>query len=85
MPNESVLHGLAKGLDPLTKAYRIQERVAGIGFDWPDPQGAHDKVNEELEEAAEAIQSGSNQSVLEELGDLLFAVVNLSGSRVHTL
>jgi len=77
MPNESVLHGLAKGLDPLTKAYRIQERVAGIGFDWPDPQGAHDKVTEELEEAAEAIQSGSNQSVLEELGDLLFAVVNL--------
>ena len=72
-----VLHGLAKGLDPLTNAYRIQERVAGIGFDWPNPQGAHDKVTEELEEVTEAIESGSIQDIVEELGDLLFAVVNL--------
>ena len=56
---------------------RIQERVAGIGFDWPNPQGAHDKVTEELEEVTEAIESGSTQDIVEELGDLLFAVVNL--------
>ena len=78
MADEGVLHGLAKELDPLTKAYRIQERVAAIGFDWPDHEGAHDKVTEELEEVAEAVQLGSSQSVLEEVGDLLFAVVNLA-------
>lgn len=75
---ESVLEGLARGLDPLTKAHRIQERVAGVGFDWQDYRGAWDKVAEELEEVREAIESGSGDAVDEELGDLLFAVVNLT-------
>jgi MazG family protein len=77
-PEESVLSGLAKGLDPLTKAHRIQERVAGVGFDWEDHRGAWDKVAEELEEVREAIESGDEGAVEEELGDLLFAVVNLT-------
>jgi MazG family protein len=78
-PHEAgVLSGLAKGLDPLTKAHRIQERVAGVGFDWEDHRGAWDKVAEELEEVREAMEEQNPQAVEEELGDLLFAVVNLT-------
>ena len=73
-----VLEGLAKGLDPLTKAHRMQERVSGVGFDWSDHQGAWDKVVEELEEVREALQAGTEAELEEELGDLLFAVVNLT-------
>jgi len=73
-----VLSGLAKGLDPLTKAHRIQERVAGVGFDWEDHRGAWDKVAEELEEVREAMEDENPRAVEEELGDLLFAVVNLT-------
>ncbi|MBM4185270.1 MAG: nucleoside triphosphate pyrophosphohydrolase [Gemmatimonadetes bacterium] len=76
--DEGVLSGVAKGLDPLTKAYRIQERVARVGFDWEDHRGALDKVVEELGEVREALGSEIPSRVDEELGDLLFAVVNLS-------
>jgi MazG family protein len=76
--DEGALSGLARGLDPLTKAYRIQERVAGVGFDWEDHRGPYDKVTEELDEVGEAIESGAPERVEEELGDLLFAVVNLA-------
>jgi len=76
--DEGVLSGLARGLDPLTKAYRVQERVAGVGFDWEDHRGPYDKVAEELREVGEAIESGASDRIAEELGDLLFAVVNLA-------
>ncbi|MDH5588849.1 MAG: nucleoside triphosphate pyrophosphohydrolase [Gemmatimonadota bacterium] len=75
---EGVLSGLAKGLDPLTKAHRMQERVAGVGFDWEDYRGARDKVSEELAEVEGALSAGDAAAVEEELGDLLFAVVNLT-------
>ncbi|MDT8342147.1 MAG: MazG nucleotide pyrophosphohydrolase domain-containing protein, partial [Longimicrobiales bacterium] len=51
-----VLDGLARSLDPLTRAHRMQERVAGVGFDWADHRGAWDKVAEELEEVREALE-----------------------------
>ncbi len=73
-----VLEGLAKDLDPLTKAHRMQERVSGVGFDWSDHQGAWDKVVEELEEVREALERGAAAELEEELGDLLFAAVNLT-------
>jgi MazG family protein len=73
-----VLHGLAKGLDPLLKAHRIQDRVSGVGFDWDDPSGAWKKVAEELHEVGEALEAGDPEAVEEELGDLLFAAVNLT-------
>lgn len=72
-----VLDGLAPGVDPLTKAHRMQERVAGVGFDWDDYRGAWDKVAEEMEEVREALEGGDGDALEEELGDLLFAVVNL--------
>lgn len=75
-PVEGTLTGLASGLDPLTKAHRIQERVAGVGFDWDDHRGAVAKVREELAEVEAAADRGNDQEVAEELGDLLFAVVN---------
>lgn len=76
--DRSVLSGLAKGLDPLSKAHRIQERVSTVGFDWADARGAFDKVAEELEEVREALEAEPSPALEEELGDLLFAVVNLT-------
>ena len=75
---ESVLSGLAKGLDPLSKAHRIQEKVSAVGFDWADASGAFAKVAEELEEVREVMESGDSSALEEELGDLMFAVVNLT-------
>ena len=77
-PDENVLSGMAKGLDPLTKSFRIQERVAAVGFDWESYEGAWDKVCEELKEVREAVEAGDDQAVQEEIGDLLFAAVNLA-------
>ena len=73
-----LLHGIASGLEPLSRAQRIQERVATVGFDWPSAAGAFDKVAEELEEVRELLGSGNTPALEEELGDLLFAVVNLA-------
>ena len=72
-----VLDGLPERLDPLLKAHRIQDRVSGVGFDWSDTGGAWDKVGEELEEVREALEERDEARVEEELGDLLFSVVNL--------
>jgi MazG family protein len=74
----SVLKGLPKGLDPLSKAHRIQEKVSGVGFDWADARGAFEKVAEELEEVRAALEDEPSPALEEELGDLLFAVVNLT-------
>ncbi|GIT52061.1 MAG: hypothetical protein Ct9H300mP15_22740 [Gemmatimonadota bacterium] len=70
--------GIASGLDPLTASYRIQERVASVGFDWKDYRGAREKVVEELDEVTQAAEAGDSTGLEEELGDLLFAVINLT-------
>ena len=75
---ESALAGIAQGLDPLTRSYRMQEKAAVVGFDWDDWQGAFDKCDEEMEEVREAVDDGPASAVESELGDLLFAVVNLA-------
>lgn len=74
-----VLDGLASGLDPLTRAYRMQDKAAGVGFDWPDHRGPAAKVREELGEALEEVErGGTDDARTEEIGDLLFAAVNLA-------
>lgn len=74
----SVLAGLARGLDPLSRAQRIQERVSAVGFDWASARGAFEKVAEEVEEVRRALEAEPSPALEEELGDLLFSVVNLT-------
>ena len=74
----SVLTGLAAGLDPLSRAQRIQDRVSAVGFDWASARGAFEKVAEELEEVRQALDAEPSPALEEELGDLLFSVVNLT-------
>jgi MazG family protein len=75
-----VLDGIPDTLPDLLMAYRLQERAAGVGFDWPDTNGPLGKVHEELAEVEGELLAGeAGQDALEgELGDLLFAVVNLA-------
>jgi len=74
----SAIGNLNKALPALSLARRIQENAAAVGFDWPDVSGAMEKVREEVRELEEAIQRENLGSVEEELGDLLFAVVNVA-------
>src|SRR5216117_4005684 len=72
------LAGLPPTLPPLITAYRLQERAAGVGFDWPDANGPMAKVKEEVAELEKEQGTGRREQVEEELGDLLFAAVNLA-------
>lgn len=71
-----LLSGLPAGDDPLLRAHRLQLRVAEVGFDWADRGGAWAKVREEVEEVEAEMGAGSDAALEEELGDLLFAIVN---------
>lgn len=73
-----LLRGLDVSADPLRHAHRLQGRVAEVGFDWPDPTGAWDKVREEVEEVGEVLAEAGSAALEEEIGDLLFSVVNLA-------
>src|SRR6476646_569832 len=74
-PDKSALAGVALALPALERAAKLQRRAARVGFDWPDQSGPRAKINEEL---AELDAESDHARMLEELGDLLFAVVNLS-------
>lgn len=76
----SILSGIPRSMPSLLKAYRIQERAAKFGFDWPAEDKSHvlGKVREELSEVEEALENGNPNALLEEMGDLFFALVNLS-------
>jgi len=81
--SHGVLDGLPPGLPDLLRAYRLQERAAGVGFDWPDPGGPLQKVREELMEVEGELQwpeptESERDALADEIGDLLFAVVNLA-------
>ena len=73
--DNSALAGVALALPALLRAQKIQKRAARTGFDWPDQSGVRDKIIEELDEVSEATTA---EHVTEEIGDLLFAVVNLA-------
>jgi MazG family protein len=77
-PKASLLGEQPKGLTALVAAYRLQEKAAAVGFDWPTPDGALAKVREETDEVARAAGGDTTPALARELGDLLFAVVNLS-------
>ena len=65
-------------LPALMRAAKIQQKASAVGFDWPDVSGAYDKIIEETQELRKAVKSGVQDDVSEELGDLLFSVVNVS-------
>ncbi len=71
----SVLDGVPRGLPSMVKAIRIQDKARGVGFDWEKPEQVWDKVNEELAELKQEVDGGSPKQ-LDELGDLLFSIVN---------
>jgi MazG family protein len=74
----TTLGGLPRSLPPLLRAYRLQERAAGVGFDWLDARGPLDKVKEETAELEREASAGNRDALADEVGDLLFAVVNLA-------
>jgi uncharacterized protein YabN with tetrapyrrole methylase and pyrophosphatase domain len=85
---ESIAEGLPAGLPALHRAHRLQDRAAGVGFDWSDTEGPAQKVEEELGEVRELLptaerdpgspeEAHAHEALESELGDLLFAVVNL--------
>jgi XTP/dITP diphosphohydrolase len=74
--NNSVLEGVPKSLPAIVKAFRIQEKVRGIGFDWDDKSQVWDKVLEEIEELKVEIEKGDNDRIESEFGDVLFALTN---------
>ncbi|MCW9033911.1 MAG: nucleoside triphosphate pyrophosphohydrolase [Rhodospirillales bacterium] len=75
----SALEGVINGLPALTRAAKLQKRAARVGFDWPDTDQIFDKINEEIEEIHHELDNqGSKERVSEEVGDLLFACVNLA-------
>jgi XTP/dITP diphosphohydrolase len=73
---KSVLEGVPASLPALVKANRIQDKVAGVGFDWEEPQQVFQKVQEELAELTHEVSNGSRDKVEEEFGDVLFSMVN---------
>ncbi len=73
---KSVLEGVPKTLPALVKAYRIQDKAAGIGFDWDDKQQVWAKVEEEIEELQEEIKNNNQERINDEFGDVLFALIN---------
>ncbi len=78
---EPYLHGVGKGLPALLRASKLQKKAAKIGFDWPIELGVLAKIREELLELQSAVDAQNLDAVAEELGDLMFSVVNLARFR----
>ncbi|MCB0476216.1 MAG: nucleoside triphosphate pyrophosphohydrolase [Flavobacteriaceae bacterium] len=73
---KSVLEGVPKSLPAVVKANRIQDKVAGVGFDWEEPHQVFEKVKEELGELEEAVRTGKANNIESEFGDVLFSFIN---------
>lgn len=74
--NKSVLEGVPKSLPAVVKANRIQDKVAGVGFDWEEPHQVFDKVKEEILELETEIKKGNTNAIESEFGDVLFSLIN---------
>lgn len=75
---QGLFDSVPKALPALLRAYRMGEKAHEVGFDWPDTVGVIEKIEEELQELKEAIAQKNEKHTFEELGDLLYAIVNLS-------
>jgi ATP diphosphatase len=77
---DGLLHGVARGLPPLARALKLQEKASTVGFDWNDPRAVLAKLREEIDEIEAELAEGvpSPARVADEVGDLIFAVVNLA-------
>lgn len=73
---ESVLDGVPQSLPAVIKAYRIQEKVKGVGFDWEKPEQVWEKVQEELREFHEEVENSNKEKMEAEFGDILFSLIN---------
>jgi XTP/dITP diphosphohydrolase len=73
---KTVLEGVPKGLPALVKAQRIQDKVAGVGFDWEKPEQVWEKVQEELSEFQTEVAQGNTNDMEAEFGDVLFSMIN---------
>lgn len=78
LPETSLLANIPKALSPLKQAELLQKRAATVGFDWEEITPVIEKVEEERQELAEAMESGEREAIQSELGDLLFSLVNLA-------
>ena len=76
--NKRVLSGVPSGLPSIVKAYRIQEKARNVGFEWDDASGAWEKLLEEIEELKIELDHGNHDLAEAELGDLLFATINVA-------
>lgn len=74
-PKDSLLDEVSSAFPPMDRAYKLQKKAAKVGFDWQDTEGVIAKIREELEEVQEAYHNDNHLE--EELGDLLFSVINL--------
>lgn len=72
------LDGVPQALPALLRAYRIGQKAARVGFDWPDAKGPREKIDEELRELEAVAQRGDRDAIRDELGDVLFSVCNLA-------
>ena len=75
---DSILDGVPLSLPALTRARRIQEKASSVGFDWEEIIPIWDKIKEEIEELQEAIGTKNNDKIIDEMGDVLFSIVNLA-------
>ena len=74
--NKSLLSGVPKTLPPISKAYRVQEKVSSVGFDWKKSESAIEKIFEEFNEFQSAIRSKNKNDINDEFGDILFSLIN---------
>lgn len=72
----SVLQGVPKSLPAVVKANRIQDKVAGVGFDWEEPNQVWEKVQEELQELQTEVSNGNKEAIENEMGDVMFSLIN---------
>ncbi|GAA0742546.1 MULTISPECIES: nucleoside triphosphate pyrophosphohydrolase [Gaetbulibacter] len=73
---KSVLEGVPRSLPAMVKASRVQDKVAGVGFDWEEPHQVWEKVEEEIQELKHEVDSGNRENMENEFGDVLFSLIN---------